>query len=107
MIHHLYPKPLQSLQTEIENHEPRIHNLIDTGETLISEGHPQSEEFKGLIIDLLDRWANLKDAVEKRKERLQLSDTAQQVKTRSTWNVLVSNFSKIKENGFIGLLFCS
>lgn len=70
---------LQSLQTEIENHEPRIRTLVETGEALISEGHPQSEEFGGLINDLLDRWKDLKDAVEKRKERLMLSDTAQQV----------------------------
>ena len=69
----------QSLQTEIENHQPRISTLVETGEDLISEDHPQSEEFKGLMLDLLDRWQNLKDAVEKRKERLVLSDTAQQV----------------------------
>lgn len=83
MTYSVLPEHLQSLQTEIENHEPRIHNLVETGETLISEGHPQSEEFKGLIVDLLERWANLKDAVEKRKERLQLSDTAQQVLIQS------------------------
>lgn len=73
------PSIFQSLQTEIENHEPRITSLVETGENLISEGHPQSEEFQGLITDLVERWKDLKEAVEKRKERLQLSDTAQQV----------------------------
>jgi len=52
---------------------------VSTGEELVREGHPQSEEFQALTADLLTRWRDLKDAVEQRKERLQLSDTAQQV----------------------------
>lgn len=78
----VYTTVLQSLQTEIENHEPRIRSLVETGENLIQEGHPQSEEFQALTEDLLNRWKALKDAVEQRKERLLLSDTAQQVCTR-------------------------
>ncbi|XP_060584243.1 spectrin beta chain-like isoform X5 [Ruditapes philippinarum] len=74
----LLEKKNQSLQTEIDNHEPRISSLVETGENLISEGHPQSEEFRALIDDLINRWQALKDALEQRKERLQLSDTAQQ-----------------------------
>ncbi|KAH3857012.1 hypothetical protein DPMN_099609 [Dreissena polymorpha] len=69
----------QSLQTEIDNHEPRIHSLLETGQGLVSEGHPQSEEFIALMDDLDRRWHDLKQALEDRKERLQLSDTAQQV----------------------------
>ncbi|XP_033733764.1 spectrin beta chain-like isoform X12 [Pecten maximus] len=67
-----------SLQTEIENHEPRIMSVVDVGQTLIAEEHPQSEEFRALIDDLLKRWKDLNDAVEKRKDRLNLSDIAQQ-----------------------------
>ena len=52
---------------------------METGEALIQEGHPQSEEFKALIDDLMKRWQDLKDSIDKRKERLQMSDTAQQV----------------------------
>lgn len=70
---------LQSLQTEIENHEPRIKTVVDVGQELIDEGHPQSEEFKALIEDLLNHWQDLKDAVVKRNERIHLSDIAQQV----------------------------
>ncbi|WAR19671.1 SPTCB-like protein [Mya arenaria] len=55
-------------QTEIENHEPRIDSLVVTGEELIREGHPQSEEFTALMNDLLARWKELKDAVETRKD---------------------------------------
>ncbi|VDI17958.1 spectrin beta [Mytilus galloprovincialis] len=68
----------QSLQTEIENHEPRIKTVVDVGQELIDEGHPQSEEFKALIEDLLNHWQDLKDAVVKRNERIHLSDIAQQ-----------------------------
>ncbi|XP_071163393.1 spectrin beta chain-like isoform X23 [Mytilus edulis] len=68
----------QSLQTEIENHEPRIKTVVDVGQELIDEGHPQSEEFKALIEDLLKHWQDLKDAVVKRNERIHLSDIAQQ-----------------------------
>lgn len=68
----------QSLQTEIENHEPRIKTVVDVGQELIDEGHPQSEEFKALIEDLLNHWQDLKDAVVKRNDRIHLSDIAQQ-----------------------------
>ena len=69
----------QSLQTEIENHEPRILSVVDVGQELIDEGHPQSEEFQALIEDLLNHWRDLKDAVAKRHDRIHLSDIAQQV----------------------------
>ncbi|XP_052105505.1 spectrin beta chain-like isoform X8 [Mytilus californianus] len=68
----------KSLQTEIENHEPRIKTVVDVGQELIDEGHPQSEEFKALIEDLLNHWQDLKDAVVKRNDRIHLSDIAQQ-----------------------------
>lgn len=53
--------------------------MVDVGQELIDEGHPQSEEFKVLIEDLLKRWQELKDAVAKRRDRIHLSDIAQQV----------------------------
>ena len=69
----------QSLQTEIENHEPRIMSVVEVGQILIDEGHPQSEEFRVIIEELLQKWRELLDAVDKRKDRLHLSDIAQQV----------------------------
>lgn len=69
----------QSLQVEIDNHEPRHQSIVGCGQELIDEEHPQSEEFKVLIDDLNKRWQELKDAVEFRKDRLNLSETAQQV----------------------------
>lgn len=69
----------QSLQTEIENHEPRIFSVVEVGQQLIDERHPQSEEFTALIDELMRMWDDLRAAIIKRDERLKLSDTAQQV----------------------------
>lgn len=69
----------QSLQVEIDNHEPRIMSVVQVGQELIESGHSQSEEFRALIEDLLKRWQELKDAVDARNQRLKLSEIAQQV----------------------------
>ncbi|XP_076464437.1 spectrin beta chain-like isoform X2 [Babylonia areolata] len=71
-------KKNHSLQVEIENHESRIMSVVQVGQELVDEGHPQSEEFRTLMQDLLQRWQELKDAVEARSQRLKLSEIAQQ-----------------------------
>eukprot|EP00106_Octopus_bimaculoides_P014006 XP_014781448.1 PREDICTED: spectrin beta chain-like [Octopus bimaculoides] len=74
----LLMKKTHSLQTEIENHEPRIDSVIAVGQELVNEQHPQADEFQQHIDDLSSKWKTLKDAVDARKARLQLSDIAQQ-----------------------------
>ncbi|XP_062617854.1 spectrin beta chain-like isoform X4 [Saccostrea cucullata] len=74
----LLTKKNHSLQTEIENHEPRIFNVVEVGQQLIDEKHPQSEEFQALIDELMKMWDDLRAAIAKREERLKLSDVAQQ-----------------------------
>ncbi|GFS19194.1 spectrin beta chain [Elysia marginata] len=71
-------KKNHSLQVEIDNHEPRIMSVVQVGQDLIDAGHSQSEEFRALIDDLLQRWQELKDAVDSRNQRLKLSEIAQQ-----------------------------
>jgi spectrin beta len=71
---------LQSLRTEIDNHEPRIHLVCNNGQKLIDEGHEDASEFTQLIEDLLARWQQLKDAVENRRNKLLQSEKAQQVR---------------------------
>jgi hypothetical protein len=71
---------LQSLRTEIDNHEPRIHLVCNNGQKLIDEGHEDAPEFTRLIDDLLARWQQLKDAVENRRNKLLQSEKAQQVR---------------------------
>lgn len=68
----------QSLRTEIENHEPRIMNICENGQKLISEGHEDSEEFQRLIDELLERWGDLKKAIDSRRDKLEESERAQQ-----------------------------
>ena len=70
---------LQSLRTEIDNHEPRIHLVCNNGQKLIDEGHEDAPEFTNRIEDLLARWQQLKDAVETRRNKLLQSEKAQQV----------------------------
>jgi len=69
----------QSLRTEIDNHEPRIHLVCNNGQKLIDEGHEAASEFTRLIEDLLAKWQQLKDAVENRRNKLLQSEKAQQV----------------------------
>ena len=49
-------KKNQSLRTEIDNHEQRIHMVCNNGQKLIDEGHVDADEFANLIEELLDTW---------------------------------------------------
>ncbi|KAK8720528.1 hypothetical protein OTU49_013268 [Cherax quadricarinatus] len=75
---HMLKKKLQSLSTEIDNHEPRINLVCANGRKLIEEGHESADEFHKLLEDLLDHWAKLKDALEHRRSKLLVSEKAQQ-----------------------------
>lgn len=70
-------KKNQSLRTEVDNHEPRIHTVCNNGQKLIDEGHEAAEEFNRLITELHRAWQELKDAVEKRRENLLRNERAQ------------------------------
>lgn len=54
-------------------------NICENGQKLISESHEDSEEFQRLIDDLLERWGDLKKALEAREDKLLESEKAQQV----------------------------
>lgn len=71
-------KKHQSLRTEIDNHEPRIMNVVSNGKKLISERHEDSPEFEQLIKELLAEWENLKKKMDQRKSLLLESERAQQ-----------------------------
>jgi spectrin beta len=66
------------LRQEIEGHEPRIQALVDVGKQMKDEEHPQAEEFQERVDELLKMWNELKEAVEARRRRLELSQVAQQ-----------------------------
>ena len=67
-----------SLKTEIDNHEPRIKNVIANGKKLIGEKHEDSKEFERLIKELSAEWDALKDKMGQRKALLLESEKAQQ-----------------------------
>ncbi|XP_055703671.1 spectrin beta chain isoform X3 [Phlebotomus papatasi] len=75
---HMLKKKNQSLATEIDNHEPRIHTICNNGQKLIDEGHEDSDEFKDLIRQLTEKWQELKDAIEARRKQLDNSEKIQQ-----------------------------
>ncbi|OQV17845.1 Spectrin beta chain [Hypsibius exemplaris] len=71
-------KQNNNLRHEIENHEPRIRAIVAAGNGLMRDGHPDSARFQELLQDLEARWRDLKDAIDDRDKRLDLSEKAQQ-----------------------------
>ncbi|XP_076252536.1 spectrin beta chain isoform X3 [Rhynchophorus ferrugineus] len=71
-------KKTQSLQTEVDNHEPRINTVCNNGQKLIDEGHEDATDFGHLINQLHKAWQDLKDAIERRREHLLRNERAQQ-----------------------------
>lgn len=69
----------QSLQNEIENREPRIINICQTGERMIAEGHEDAPEFEKLKNELLAEWNDLKKANDNRRKKLAENEKVQQL----------------------------
>ena len=72
-------KKNRTLHSEIDGHQPHFQNVIDTGRELVEQGHPQSDDFQMSIDELITMWDDLIQAVEIRRQRLELSEVAQQV----------------------------
>ncbi|XP_074602834.1 spectrin beta chain-like isoform X2 [Brevipalpus obovatus] len=71
-------KKHHSLQTEIDNHEPRIISICESGRRIISEGNEDSAEFKQLIDEIMVLWGDLKKKMDHRRSKLLESQRAQQ-----------------------------
>ncbi|XP_038072907.1 spectrin beta chain, non-erythrocytic 1-like isoform X2 [Patiria miniata] len=71
-------KKNNSLRTEIDGHELRITELCGRANTVIEEGHPQSEKIKTGVQELQDMWQQLLDAMKERKAKLIDSEKAQE-----------------------------
>merc|ERR1711962_1395855 len=63
---------------EIANHEPRINAVMEAGERMISEGHPESERFERDLNLLTEKWEKLQDMLEARKQKLLINERVQQ-----------------------------
>lgn len=68
----------QSLHNEVNNHENRITNIIQSGKRMIDEGHDDGPEFEKLISELQSEWNKLKDALDNRREKLIENEKIQQ-----------------------------
>merc|ERR1711971_275539 len=71
-------KKVQMMQAEIANHEPRISSVMETGQKMIDEGHPEADKFDRDLNNLTEKWAELKDLLEARKQQLITSEKVQQ-----------------------------
>ena len=71
-------KKNKTLKGEIENHEPRIQSVCETGQRLIEQGHPDAEQFARDIQDLQDKLLHLKEQLDVRRTKLFTSEKAQQ-----------------------------
>ncbi|XP_042292856.1 spectrin beta chain, erythrocytic isoform X1 [Thunnus maccoyii] len=75
-------KKNQTLQREIEGHQPRVDEVLERGRRMAAaasaEGRPEADRITEQLKELEDAWARLQDEMAKRRERLNGSNLAQQ-----------------------------
>merc|ERR1712088_12233 len=71
-------KKVQMLQAEIANHEPRISSVMETGQKMIDEGHPEADKFDRDLGLLTEKWERLSEMLEARKQKLLINERVQQ-----------------------------
>uniref|UniRef100_A0A672J1M1 Spectrin beta chain n=1 Tax=Salarias fasciatus TaxID=181472 RepID=A0A672J1M1_SALFA len=75
-------KKNQTLQREIEGHQPRIDEVLERGRRMASaagaESRPEASRIAAQLTELEEAWARLQDEMRKRRERLNGSSLAQQ-----------------------------
>ncbi|XP_078720706.1 spectrin beta chain, non-erythrocytic 1-like isoform X1 [Lampetra fluviatilis] len=74
----LLMKKNQTLQKEMQGHEPWVHDVCERGERLAADGGPDAAEVRERIGTLRDLWARLATEAERRQGRLQEALQAQQ-----------------------------
>ncbi|KAL1435039.1 hypothetical protein MTO96_001586 [Rhipicephalus appendiculatus] len=71
-------KKEQSLRHEVDHHEPRVVAICEDGRRLAAEGHQDGPEFERLARELEELWAELRRALDARREDLMVSEKAHQ-----------------------------
>ncbi|XP_041827020.1 spectrin beta chain, erythrocytic isoform X1 [Melanotaenia boesemani] len=75
-------KKNQTLQREIEGHQPRVDEVLERGRRMTvaasAEGRPEAERITDQLKELEEAWVRLKDEMAKRRERLNGSNLVQQ-----------------------------
>ncbi|CAB1331215.1 unnamed protein product, partial [Coregonus sp. 'balchen'] len=76
-------KKNQTLQREIEGHQPRVDEVLERGRRMASaateEGGPEAERIGEQVKELEEVWSRLQDEMAKRRDRLNGSNLAQQM----------------------------
>ncbi|XP_033967814.1 spectrin beta chain, erythrocytic [Pseudochaenichthys georgianus] len=74
-------KKNQTLQREIEGHQPRVEEVLERGRRMSAaasaEGRPEAERTAEQLKDLEEAWARLQDEMTNRRERLKGSSSGQ------------------------------
>ena len=71
-------KKHKMMQQEVSNHEQRVNAVMESGEKLIAEGHPEADKFKRDLDNLTEKWARLQDLLDSRRQRLLINEKVQQ-----------------------------
>ncbi|XP_009079526.1 PREDICTED: spectrin beta chain, non-erythrocytic 1 isoform X2 [Acanthisitta chloris] len=71
-------KKNQTLQKEIQGHQPRIDDIFERSQNIITESSPNAEVIQQRLADLKQLWNLLIEETEKRHRRLEESHRAQQ-----------------------------
>ncbi|XP_022528640.2 spectrin beta chain, erythrocytic isoform X1 [Astyanax mexicanus] len=73
-------KKMQTLQKEIEGHQPRVDEVLERGRRMMAAaaGTPEADHMSEEMKKLEEVWAQLQDEMEKRRDRLNGSNEAQQ-----------------------------
>uniref|UniRef100_A0A8D0FXF0 Spectrin beta chain n=1 Tax=Strix occidentalis caurina TaxID=311401 RepID=A0A8D0FXF0_STROC len=67
-----------TLQKEIQGHQPRIDDIFERSQNIITESSPNAEAIRQRLADLQQLWNLLIEETEKRHKRLEESHRAQQ-----------------------------
>merc|ERR550539_1775637 len=66
------------MQQEVSNHEQRVNAVVESGDKLISEHHPESEKFQRDLDNMTEKWARLQELLDSRRQRLLINEKVQQ-----------------------------
>merc|ERR1719288_183380 len=71
-------KKHKMMQQEVSNHEHRVNAVMESGQKLISEGHPESQKYERDMNNLTEKWARLQELLEQRQKNLLVNEKVQQ-----------------------------
>merc|ERR1719232_1107204 len=71
-------KKHKMMQQEVSNHEHRVNNVMENGQKMISEGHPESDRFERDMNNLTEKWARLQELLAQRQQKLLINEKVKQ-----------------------------